>query len=144
MRTYSFIDTVSSLVGPGISVSLGYGAGIADEGITLERAGEQNAMTTGADGEGFHNLHAETSGHIIVRVLKTSPLNALLNAAYNFQAASASTWGQNTITVGNTGLQDASVGQNVAFNKMPVVEYNKDPRFNEWRFDAIKLTIGLG
>lgn len=144
MRTYSFIDTACSLVGPGASLSLGYGSGAAEEGITIETAGDVNTMTIGADGQGFHNLHADKSGHITVRVLKTSPVNGLLAAALAFQRTGAANWGQNTITVQNTALNDNISAQQVAFAKVPTVEYAKDGRFNEWRFDAISIDFGLG
>ncbi|MDQ9958037.1 DUF3277 family protein, partial [Acinetobacter baumannii] len=32
-------------------IDLGYGAGVADEGITIAMAGDANTMTIGADGE---------------------------------------------------------------------------------------------
>lgn len=144
MKAYSFIDTQASLVGPGVSLSLGYGAGIAEEGITIEPAGDVNTMVVGADGQGFHSLHADKSGHITVRVLKTSPINGQLAVALGFQRTSAANWGQNTITVQNTVTNDNISAQQVAFAKAPVVEYAKDTRMNEWRFDAISIDFGLG
>lgn len=144
MKTYSFINTQASLVGPGAALNLGYGAGIADEGISVETAGDLNEMTVGADGQGFHSLHADKSGHITVRVLKTSPVNGLLAAAVAFQRTSAANWGQNTITIVNNTMGDTITAQQVAFAKLPMVEYTKDPKFNEWRFDAIDVDFGLG
>lgn len=144
MKSYSFINTQCSLVGPGAALQLGYGSGIAEEGITIEPAGDVNTMTIGADGQGFHNLHADRSGHITVRVLKTAPINGLLAAALAFQRTSAANWGQNTITTVNTAMGDTITAQQVAFSKIPTVEYSKDPRFNEWRFDAIDIDFGLG
>jgi hypothetical protein len=144
MRPYSFINTQCALVGPGAALNLGYGAGVAEEGITFEPAGDVNAMVIGADGQGFHNLHADKSGHITVRILKTSPLNGQLAAALAFQRTSAANWGQNTITTTNNALGDTITAQQVAFAKVPMVEYAKDGRFNEWRFDAIEIDFGLG
>lgn len=144
MKTYSFINTTCSMSGPGCALNLGYGAGASEEGITVEPAGDLNTMTIGADGEGFHSLHADRSGHITVRVLKSSPLNGLLAAVLAFQRTSAANWGQNTISLRNDALGDNIVAQNVAFAKIPTVEYNKDPKFNEWRFDAIRVDFGLG
>lgn len=144
MKTYSFINTQCSLVGPGAALNLGYGAGIAEEGITIEPAGDVNAMVIGADGQGFHNLHADKSGRVTIRVLKTSPVNGLLSAALAFQRTSAANWGQNTITTVNTALNDTITAQSVAFSKVPMIEYAKDGRFNEWTFDAIDIDFGLG
>lgn len=143
-NTYSFLDTNAAIVGPGGSFSLGAGAGIAKEGITIEQAGDINAMTIGADGEGMHSLRADKSGHVTVRVLKTSKVNGLLGAMLAYQRTSASTHGQNTISVSNNTLGDIATCQQVAFSKVPVVTYAEDAGMNEWRFDAIKIDIGFG
>ena len=51
MSTYSFQDVVATLVGPTGTVNLGYGAAVAEEGITVEMAGDKNTMMIGSDGE---------------------------------------------------------------------------------------------
>lgn len=142
--TYSFLDTNAAIVGPGGAFSLGAGAGISEEGITIEPAGDINTMTIGADGTGMHSLHADKSGHVIVRVLKTSPVNGLLGTMLAFQRTSASNHGQNTITVSNNSMGDIATCQQVAFSKVPVVTYAKDGGMNEWRFDAVMIDIGFG
>lgn len=144
MKTYSFKDTVAAIVGPGGSFSIGAGAGIDEGGITIEPVDDVNAMTIGADGEGFHNLHASRAATITVRVLKTSPLNAKLGAMLAFQRTSAANWGQNCITIVNNALNDNISAQDVAFGKVPVVTYAKDGTMNEWRFDAINTNWGFG
>lgn len=58
MSTYSFIDVTASLTGPSGAVDLGYGAANSDEGIVVSMTEAKNTMTTGADGEGMHSLHA--------------------------------------------------------------------------------------
>jgi hypothetical protein len=141
---YSFLDTHAAIVGPGGSFQLGAGCGVDDEGITVEPAGEMSGMTIGADGEGFHNLYGDKSGHITVRLLKTSPANALLAAMAAFQRQSASLFGQNVISITNTTQGDAITAEKVAFAKLPVVTWAKDGRFNEWRFNAVKVDFGLG
>jgi hypothetical protein len=142
--SYSFLDTHAAIVGPGGSFSIGAGAGIAEEGITLEPAGDINAMTIGADGTGMHTLIADKSGHVSVRLLKTSPVNALLGAMLAFQRTSAKNHGQNTITIANTVSGDTHTCQQVAFAKVPVVTYAKNASMNEWRFDAVTIDIGFG
>jgi hypothetical protein len=79
-----------------------------------------------------------------VRVLKTSPLNGLLAAALAFQRTSAANWGQNNITIANNAMGDTITAQQVAFSKIPTIQYAKDARFNEWKFDAIDIDFGLG
>lgn len=142
--TYSFLDTQAAIAGPGGNFNLGAGAGIAEEGITVEPAGDVNAMTIGADGKGMHSLHADKSGHVIVRVLKTSPVNALLSAMLAFQRTSGANHGQNTITIVNSSLLDGITCQQCAFSKVPTVTYAKDGGMNEWRFDSVEIDVGLG
>ncbi|MFX9073367.1 phage protein, partial [Acinetobacter baumannii] len=70
MSTYSFMDTQCTLASDDGVIDLGYGAGVADEGITIAMAGDANTMTIGADGEGMHSLSANKSGTVTVRLLK--------------------------------------------------------------------------
>ena len=93
-NTYSFADVAATLVGPTGIVDLGYGAAVAEEGITIEPAGDKNTMLIGADGEGMHSLHADKSGTITVRLLKTSPTNLKLQAMYNAQTLNGALHGQ--------------------------------------------------
>lgn len=144
MKTYSFLDTAAAIVGPGGAFSIGAGSGVAEEGITIDQGSDINAMTIGADGEGMHSLHANKSGTVTVRVLKTSPVNALLSAMVAFQRTSASNHGQNTITISNPSLGDGITCSQVAFAKIPSITYAKDGGMIEWRFDAIKINLGLG
>jgi hypothetical protein len=144
MKTYSFQDTNAAITGPGGSFQLGSGTGVADEGITLEPTESLNTMTIGADGRGMHNLHADKSGKITVRLLKTSPTNQLLMAMLEFQRTSAAYHGQNTISIVHTSLGEVATCEEVAFNKVPTITYAKDGGYNEWTFDAVRMTIAPG
>lgn len=144
MQTYSFLDVVAAITGPGGVINLGTGAGISDEGITVDPTGEINTMQVGADGEGQHSLHADKSGRLVVRLLKTSPTNALLMAMYNFQTGSAATHGQNTISVVDSNRGDAITCRQVAFTKVPSLSYGKEAGMNEWEFSAVRIDRGLG
>lgn len=143
-QTYSFLDVVAALTGPGGVINLGAGAGIADEGVTVDPTGEINTMQVGADGNGQHSLHADKSGRLTVRLLKTSPTNALLMAMYNFQTASASTHGQNTLSLVDTNRGDAITARQVAFTKVPSLTYGKEAGLLEWEFSAVRIDRGLG
>ena len=143
-NTYSFLDTQASIVGPGGAFSIGAGAGISKEGITIESANDINAMTIGADGKGMHNLHADKSGTVTVRVLKTAPVNALLSAMAAFQRSSSLNHGGNTITITNSTLVDVISCKQCAFKKMPSITYAEDGAMNEWTFDVIEIDYGLG
>ena len=134
MPTYSFLDVNASLVGPGGAINLGAGAATAEEGITIEPTEDIDTMTIGADGTPMHSLHANKSGIVTVRLLKTSPVNQQLSQMYDFQTASSATHGQNIISVSNAVSQDIITCQSVAFKRAPNITYAKDGGMNEWAF----------
>lgn len=139
MSTYSFMDVVATLTGAAGFIDLGYGASAAEEGITLSMAGDKNTMTIGADGEGMHSLHADKSGTITVRLLKTSPANAKLLAAYDLQTASPTLHGQNVLVVAMPRVGELHTARSVAFKKRPDFTFAKDGQIVEWTFDALKI-----
>jgi Protein of unknown function (DUF3277) len=137
MSSYSFNDVVASLAGPtGTINSLGYGAGTSDEGLGYEMSGDKNTMTTGADGTVMHSLHAEKSGRVTIRLLKTSPVNALLSQMYDLQTSSASLHGQNTIVIQQKAAGDIVTCRQCAFKRRPPNQYQKEGNVREWEFDA--------
>lgn len=143
-NTYSFMDVTATLVGPTGVVNLGYGASVADEGITIDAAGDKNSMMIGADGEGMHSLHADKSGTVTVRLLQTSKTNAILQAMYDAQTLSPKLHGMNTIVVTNTASNDVHTARECAFKRKPSVSYKKDGTILEWVFDSIKIDSVLG
>ncbi|AOY96852.1 hypothetical protein BKK79_36160 [Cupriavidus sp. USMAA2-4] len=144
MASYSFKDVSATLVGPTGAISLGYGSAVAEEGIDVAAAGDKNTMTVAADGEGMHSLHADKSGQMTVRLLKTSPMNQKLMVAYDAQSLSAALWGKNIITISNTAVGDLHVARECAFKKKPNMKYAKDGDIIEWVFDCIKIDSVLG
>lgn len=144
MSAYSFIDVTATLAGPGGVVNLGYGAAVAEEGISVVMAGDKNAMVIGADGEGMNTLRADKSGSITVRLLKTSPQNPQLMAMYDAQSMSSSLWGNNLITVTQVNAGDIHTARQVSFKKKPDIKYAKDGDILEWVFDAVKIDGILG
>jgi phosphomannomutase len=144
MAAYSFKDVTSTFVGPTGTFSLGYGSANAEEGIDIVMSGDKNTMTVGADGEVMHSLHADKSGTVTVRLLKTSPMNQKLLATYDAQSISASLWGQNILTVSNTAVGDLHVARQCAFKKKPDMKYAKDGDIIQWTFDAGKIDGTLG
>jgi hypothetical protein len=144
MSVYSFLDIVATLVGPGIAADLGYGAAVAEEGISIVMAGDKNKMTIAADGEGMHTLSADKSGTITVHLLKTSPMNAVLQAAYNAQTSTPTFHGQNVFLMRNVRSGDSHAARQVAFKKNADKTESKDPKMMEWPFDAIKIDSTLG
>ena len=142
--TYSFLDCSASIVGPGGAFPLGQDSGVAEEGITIERTGDKDTLTVGADGTPMHSLHADKSGRVTVRVLKTSPTNSLLQAMYDVQSLSSSVWGNNVIMISDTARGDATVARSCAFVKFPNVVYAKEGGINEWTFNAGYIDSVLG
>ena len=135
-NTYSFLDTHAAIVGVGGAFSLTGSA--AEEGITVTPRAEKTTLVIGADGTGMHSLHADKSATCEVRLLKNSPVNALLSAMYNVQQTSSQFWGKNVITIVSS-IGDAITLTGVAFKKQPSVTYAKEGGVNVWEFEAISL-----
>lgn len=141
---YSFLNVNCFIAGPGLVANLAAGAAASEEGITIEAAEDKNVMTIGADGKGQHSLIASDAATVTVRLLKTSPINALLMAAYDLQTASSAFHGLNVITINDSGRGDAHVLQSCAFKKKPSITYAKEAGMNEWVFDCIQANTVLG
>lgn len=144
MSTYSFMDVTATFVGPTGSIDLGYGSANSDEGITVTFSEAKNTMTTGADGEVMHSLHAGKSGTVTVNLLKTSPTNKKLNLAYNAQSLSSATWGNNVIVIRNKVSGDIITARSCAFQKHPDMVNAKVGNTSAWVFDAGKIDPLLG
>lgn len=144
MKTYSFLDVQCAMVGPGLALDLSAGAGLADEGISFAFNGEINNTTIGADGLGFNTLRADKSGTVTIRVLRQSPLNQKLSAALAFQRTSSAAHGQNTITLLDRNKGDNITAQNVAFQRVPNLDFGKDAQMVEWTFSAVTMDMALG
>lgn len=145
MGTYSFQNVQATISGPGGSFSIGASSGNTDEGITVAMIDEKSTMTVGADGTVMHSLHASNAGRISVRLLKTSPTNALLSAMYNFQKSGATNWGQNRIVISDLARGDVIASAEVAFAKQPDVNYGKDGGQMEWAFvGSVEEILGAG
>ena len=100
-------------------------------------------MTVGADGEVMHTLRADKSGTVTLTYLKTSPVNAQLQALYDAQSLDSRLWGKNLITVTNPSTGDVTTCRSCAFSK-PDLSYKKDGDTVKWTFDAAKIDTILG
>ena len=143
MPTYSFLDVVCTITGPGGTISLSDEA-TADEGISIEMADDKTTMTTGAGRGGMHSLHASNAGRIRVRLLKTSTANAALMAMMNFQSTSSAYTGQNTISLANPTWGDEHACRQCAFVKRPDNVNGKDGGMMEWSFNSTDISAVLG
>lgn len=143
MPTYSFSDVLVSIVGPGITTSIGAGNGVASEGIAIAMAAT-HTMTIGLDGEGVHMLNPDKSGTVTISLLQTSPKNAILQAAYDAQSASSALWGKNLIVVTMAGVGDVHSCRSCAFAGKPSVSYGQDGHTVAWKFNALKIDSILG
>jgi len=142
--TYSFKDVQAAITGPGGVINLGSGSGAAEEGLAIDSSTEIDNMLIGADGLGQHSLSADRSGRVTVRLLKTSPTNALLSLMFNFQTSSAAQHGQNTITIVDSNRGDVITCTQVAFAKAPSIAYGKEAGMLEWDFTAVQINRTLG
>jgi hypothetical protein len=142
--TYSFLDVHATLSGPGGTVSLGAGAGNAEEGISMEFTEDKDRLVFGADGSPMHSLIASQGGKALVRVLKTSPINSVLAALYNFQKSSSALWGQNVFTLVDPVSGDDYTGTQVAFTKFPRNDFAKEAGMLEWDLNIGVLEVVLG
>jgi hypothetical protein len=134
MATYSFMTVNATLTGLGGMVSLGYGAASAKDGISYDPLEEKDRMDVGADGAIMHSLRASNAARITVRLLKTSPVNAVLNAMYHIQRLTVSGWGINTLVVSDVYRGDIVSGDSIAFSRHPVITWAEDANRNEWTF----------
>lgn len=141
--SYSFLDVHCAIVGPGGAFTISEG-GIAEEGITVAMRDPKNTMSIGADGTPMHSLHASDGATFTVRVQKTSPINALLDAMYRYQKGSSAFWGRNVMTIANPVAGDAITGRACAFQKAPDYTNATDGGMNEWVFDVGRKTGSLG
>ena len=145
MGTYSFLNVTATLTHiSGVAVQLGQGAGSAEEGISYELADDKNAMMAGADGSVMHSLHASSAATLTIRLLKTSPTNAILQQMYNTQTSSSLLHGKNTLIIRDVARGDLATFTEVAFKKQPANSYGKDGAALEWTFDAGQSSIILG
>jgi len=144
MASYSFQNVVAAIAGPNGNVQLGVGAGVSEGGITVAMRGAKNTLTVGADGSGMNSLHADNSGTVTVRLLKTSPINALLMAMYNADRSSSIVWGKNTITIRDFARGDNVTCSSCAFQKAPDITWDKEGAMVEWTWDATRVEERLG
>ena len=142
--SYGFGDVFATLTGPGGIVSLGYGAGASEEGITVEPTEDKETLTIGADGTPMHSLHAGRHGTITIRLLKTSNSNALLQLMYDAQQLNTALWGQNTLVITHITSGDTATATSVAFRRPPTITYAKDGGLMEWGFSAGYIDRFLG
>jgi len=144
MGVYSFIDNNATWSGPGGTISLGNGSGAAEEGMTIEYDDDIGHMDIGADGVVQHSLHANKSGTITIRVLKTSPINQKISTKIAFQRASAQNYGQDVFSIQNSVTGDVITCQRVAPKHFSPLTYAKDAGMNEWKLNAGLIEPVLG
>lgn len=145
MSTYALQAVQATISGPGGNTPIGATAGISKEGISCVMLEEKSTMTQGGGGAIMHSLHAGRGGRITVRLMKTSPTNAVLNAMYNLQTANPALHGQNVIVVSDPFRGDLHKMELGAFEKHPDIVYSEDGPMNEWVFvGRLDMQLGAG
>jgi len=145
--TYSFLDITATFTdNNGDAISLGYGAGTAKEGLTVEMLDDKSKLDIGSDGTPMHSLRASNAARVMVRLLKTSPTNNYLSVVYGVQRLSPALWGQNAISVRDILQGDVLSAAAVAFSRQPVITYAEDATMNEWSFlcGSLDELLGIG
>lgn len=144
-HTYSFLDVQCALSGPGGNISMGGdGSGAAKEGITIEPSEDIGTMQIGAGGEAMHSLHAGRPARATIRLLKTSPINSVLNQLFNTQVSTSALYGKNTIVVSDSARGDIVQCLFAGFTKFPNVTWAEDGNYNEWMFNVGRVSWNLG
>jgi len=141
---YSFLDVQATITGPGGSFSIGSGSANAKEGISIEYTEDKDRMVIGADGSAMHSLIASRAGKVLVRLLKTSPVNEMLEQLYNYQTSTSLYHGQNVIRVSNSVTGDDYTATQCAFTKFPRNDYAEEAGMLEWDFNAGQINVILG
>lgn len=145
MAAYSFLNIMGAIAGPGGAFNLGSGSGAAEEGITFSNVEEKDLATMGADGTLMHTLRASDLAKCTVNLLKTSPVNALLSAMYNFQKGNPALWGVNVLTVSDVSRGDVESFSQAAFLKPSDNTYDKDGKMMTWEFLGLRNNqLGAG
>lgn len=139
MSTYSLIDVQATFTGPGISIPIGAGAGLAEEGISIEAIDNVGHMVIGGDGTPMQVLQVTKGYRVTLHLLKTSLTNAPLMAAQQIQRSSGALWGRNSISLTDILSGDEFTGQAVAFEKTPRIDYDKPGKMVDWTF-----LVGIG
>jgi len=149
VAAYSFRDCLITFSGPAGTIRLGAGQGpaigVADEGITIERAEDRNTLLVGINGETLNLVHAGNTGTVRLRLLKTSLANGQLIDVYNDQKTRGSNWGTDMqhITVEDLARKDKIVAGSLAFAGEPAVTFGKVGGVNEWTFHAGRIQMFL-
>ena len=73
----------------------------------------------------MNQIEADKSGTVTIELLKTSLVNAKLQAMMNMQSQNASLWGKNIISITNTVSGDKTICSSCAFGKKPDVVYKR-------------------
>lgn len=143
-RTYSFMDVMCSVQGPGGSFMLSEG-GVANEGISI-MSNDRVTTIYGADGEWMHSLHGAKGGRILIRLLRTSPFNSDLSKLFNFDTMSSANCGHNMISVRDAQRGDNWIAAECAGVKMPDNTYATEGGTLEWQFNIGTLdgVFGIG
>ena len=144
MATYSFQDVMGSINGPNGTISLGQGSCAADGGISIVRVEDKSTMVIGADGCVMHSLHSGKGANITIRLLKTSPTNALLSTMYKEDTTNSGQHGQNTISIRDLQRNDVITAQQCAFAKFADITYAKEGGECVWQFHAGIVDFDLG
>jgi hypothetical protein len=118
----------------------------AEEGITITWGEELNTQTIGADGSVMNSMHSARAGTCTIRLMKTSPINHLLQQLIKYQHQSSLLWGRNTIRVEDPVRGDQYVLAGCAWVRFPTNTYAKVGNVLEYEMHVALIdgTLGVG
>jgi hypothetical protein len=144
--TYSFVDVVATISGPGAGTFTisGPDTATAEEGITVTWGEEMNTQSIGADGSVMNSLHAAMAGTCNIRLQKISPVNSQLSSIIRYQRASSAFWGQNVITIRDLARGDVYTLAGCAWVRFPVNSYAKVGNVLDYELHVAQVDPNLG
>jgi hypothetical protein len=143
--TYAFQDVTASISGPGGAFTMsGIETAAAEEGITITWGEELNTQTIGADGSVMNSMHSARAGTCTIRLMKTSPINQLLQQLIKYQHQSSLFWGRNTITIADAVRGDLYTLVGCAWVRFPTNTYAKVGNVLEYEMHVALIDGNLG
>lgn len=142
MAAYSPLDVHATILGPGGVISLGWGSGLAQDGITISQSEPTNSMQTGLDGSVCHNKSESSAGTITFSFLGVSKAQSQLLKMYNLQVRVPGSLmhGKNTIVITNNATGEQIKATECAFQNISATGFKKEIDNATWTFDCGQIT----
>jgi len=139
MKRYSFQDTVMVINGVEIT---GWADG--DDVIDIERRSDSVTDKMGADGQMMISVGTDKSGTVKVKLMQTSPSNAMLTNIMSLQEASGSLFVPVVVKFQDTYRQDLAIGTQGYLKKPSKLTRGAGGNTQEWEIVVERLDLAFG